>query len=788
LNSNKYNFELQYHGFCWDADEDTFSAEEMAMIIDAEVDNDNVPNNHLLNGYEYCHTVEDEAPYCSFNLIDANSWQYRTIICEENVGDKIDISVATWENDDDGFQDFACRYESQSLNNTDGTDDDDAYGFFNFQYTFSESDIDNYYTVPIPNFKPISLSNNSSIYYSVVWRYFNGGSNNPLDFGSINIGDSKSHINSNRDRSSELVANGRGIHCFNLYYLNKKVFYKFTTQAKSHISIGTDNSNFDPYITLYNSDASTVIGSDDNSGSGSNPVITMNNLSAGTYIIEVSAPADDGGQFELFLESTSVEPPSNDDCANPITLTQYATCNPQMFSSLGATESEPSCNNGIADDDVWFEFTATTSEAKIIVEGDDFYDPVIQVYNPAAIYCSSAPLSHCVDETSSGGSEFYSLQNLTIGDVYTLRVYDYSSSPTDNNTFNICLTDFTIPSNDERTNPINLNHNSFCNSILSNTKGASDSNALGCSTGDSDDDVWFRFNAQNSSAIIRITGLENFDAVFDVYNELNYNNGPITPCIDYAFSGEEEAVRLDDLSVGDSYLIRVYSYQMTSMSSIIEGQNFVICVSFPKNPPINDECNGAIRIPHMQNAEPISFNSFGATQSIEACNNNGDADDDMWFRFEANSPNATIQAVGIGMYDPVIELYFASTNIFCSTNPIECINNNGSGGTEELHIAGLTIGEEYAYRIYSFGHLSFEHAYFTTCVYNGPSNPVCANNISISGNQYSDHIKAKESIISDQSIIFSADVIYDASDSIVLNPDFEVANEASLQIFLDGCN
>ena len=134
-------------------------------------------------------------------------------------------------------------------------------------------------------------------------------------------------------------------------------------------------------------------------------------------------------------------PPENDNCdqATVITPNSDSSCTESASGNLvGATPSpEGNTCGGSADDDVWFEFTATSENHAITIYNivgntQDLYHVLYegsQCDDLTQIYCSDAN-----DSVANG---------LTIGDTYSIRVYSYTAALLDYLTFDICV--YTIP-------------------------------------------------------------------------------------------------------------------------------------------------------------------------------------------------------------------------------------------------------------------------------------------------------------------------------------------------------
>lgn len=118
--------------------------------------------------------------------------------------------------------------------------------------------------------------------------------------------------------------------------------------------------------------------------------------------------------------------------------------------------------------------------------------------------------------------------------------------------------------------------------------------------------------------------------------------------------------------------------------------------------PINDECASAISITPSPagsgTCTTTSGTTFGATASTQAvCA--GQADDDVWYSFVANSTNHQVTVDGVANFNAVIQVFSVS----CAGSSIVCTNATGNDGIETSSLTGLTIGTTYFVRVYHNG-------------------------------------------------------------------------------------
>lgn len=116
-------------------------------------------------------------------------------------------------------------------------------------------------------------------------------------------------------------------------------------------------------------------------------------------------------------------------------------------------------------------------------------------------------------------------------------------------------------------------------------------------------------------------------------------------------------------------------------------------------PPANDDCSGAIL---LNAASSVSATTKSATQSLPAasCNSaTGNANDDVWFKFIAESGNTTITLTPDLAFDGVINAYAGSCS---SLIDIGCADEGVDGETETLTLSGLISGQTYYFRVYGY--------------------------------------------------------------------------------------
>lgn len=304
----------------------------------------------------------------------------------------------------------------------------------------------------------------------------------------------------------------------------------------------------------------------------SDPTTTLSvtGLSYGTtYYYRVLASNGCPSAYKSGFVTTSI---TNDNCATAIALpvNTTSTClTSTNGTTYGATQSQAGCS-GVADDDVWYKFTATATSHTVTVTPISINDIVFQVFNNS---CAGANLG-CVDSTNSYSTESYTFSGLTVGNVYYVRIYSFSSAVSSQGNFNICVTTPVAPTNNDCSGALALTVNSTTTCVTSSngtTLNATQSQ-VGCA-GTADDDVWYKFTATAVSHKVTVTPNTMSNVVFQAFSGTCAGLTSLQ-CINATSGSGIESSTFSGLTVGATYYIRVYSFNNGSGNG-----SFSICVT-----------------------------------------------------------------------------------------------------------------------------------------------------------------------------------------------------------------
>ncbi|MBL7746319.1 MAG: lamin tail domain-containing protein, partial [Chitinophagaceae bacterium] len=261
---------------------------------------------------------------------------------------------------------------------------------------------------------------------------------------------------------------------------------------------------------------------------------------------------------------------------------------------------------GTPDDDVWFSFTATTSQQNITVRGGSGYNPVVQLFSDQGITSIA-----CVNATGAGLTEVINATGLTPSSVYYVRVYHAgtgaSQAPALGTTtaaagmpdFSICINEVVPPpANDDPCGAVPLTVNSTCtpysdNNLPSNTSflTATNTTVFGvitptCTGAGTVNDVWFSFVAPASgTANIDVVPVSGVNPAIQLYSSTGTCPSTLvltpTGCVNGGGTGVTEQTIASSLTPGDTYYIRVYQHPSGIGGAPVSNSQFSICVYAP---------------------------------------------------------------------------------------------------------------------------------------------------------------------------------------------------------------
>jgi len=430
-------------------------------------------------------------------------------------------------------------------------------------------------------------------------------------------------------------------------------------------------------------------------------VLTVGGLEVGvTYYVRVYSYTDTPQEttFDICV-GTPPGSPANDECENAINLTVSPNyiCETVTTATLqSATDSGLPTEEGNANDDVWFSFTAVAETHRVKldnIEASDWggYDLVIEVMEGD---CGGTIIE-------SNNSQSVVIAGLVPEMVYYVRVYSYTSTPVDT-TFDICIgTTPDAPANDECSDAVVLvpSSSATCATPVTGTLQSATNSGLVSPVGTADDDVWYSFVATSTNHLISLDNVEGdiTDLVFQVLE--GQCDGQTS-----LLASDPDVALVNNLEIGATYYIRVFSYGSDNDADTV----FDICIG-TITAPANDECDAAVALTvneGMNCAATTSGTLAYATDSGTATTT-GTADDDVWYSFTATSETHKVSAFNVegSTSDLVMEVFEGQ----CGGLLVK------SSDPETFTLTELSVGTVYYLRVYSYGD-GLEDTTFDLCV------------------------------------------------------------------------
>lgn len=266
-------------------------------------------------------------------------------------------------------------------------------------------------------------------------------------------------------------------------------------------------------------------------------------------------------------------------------------------------------------------------------------------------------------------------------------------------------------------------------------------------------DQWFSFTAQVENQLVDaetpdLGGFQGVGAVVEVYdacggNIIGCGNPQNINALGFVIiQAGLTRVNLENLTIGDDYLVRVYPYGDTVPDPGTDA--FTLCIKAAPIAPNNDTCANAIELFPSDSCMATAGTLDGATQGSDTAScgtENSGSTFDAWYTFNATESTQIINVTPTSSSDlaPVIELWDA-----CGGNVIDCSTPTifpfigAIPGPNTLTVNNLDTTKDYLIRIYHFGDNAALNSNFDVCVTNAPpapANDTCSNALVLDVNE-----------------------------------------------------
>lgn len=393
--------------------------------------------------------------------------------------------------------------------------------------------------------------------------------------------------------------------------------------------------------------------------------------------------------------------PDNDDCTNATLLTVGGTCSMLSYTSVEATSEgpEPAPSPGCGfyqGGDVWFKVVVPASGALRIERTNGTLNAQYALYsgtcgNMEVITCAQLDAARTIHRPDLAGQEVY------------IRVWGYNTP--NGGTFDLCVWEPDIPSNNYCSDAINLTVGQTCameafTCVYATADTTSNTPSPGCGFYQGGD-VWFTFDMP-ASGELRIERLNtDGNAQYAVYDG-TCGSFSVLDCAQ--LDGERTLVLPDQ--AGQTLYLRVWGYNSA------EGAEFEICLWDPPIPE-NDLCANAIALPVGDSCLLSPFSSLYATSDSSGTAQSPGCGfyqgGDVWFTVEMPVTGILHIERQNTSGNAQFALYEGTCGNF--SNVIDCAQLSSEMQINNPALAGETV------YLRVFGYNSEEGAEFEFCAY-----------------------------------------------------------------------
>lgn len=396
---------------------------------------------------------------------------------------------------------------------------------------------------------------------------------------------------------------------------DKDVWFYFRTNTTRNFDVSLCGSSFNTTLGVFEGCGGPMIACNDQGGACINPdsselteVLLTQNVD---YFFRVAGVGSTTGSITVVITPSQLASPSNDECANAISLSEGVTATGNNFDATdsGAPRCEGSDHN-----DVWFHYQPAADQLATISLCDSDFDTTLSLFDA----CGGNEIA-CNDQNGTCPSNQSSLDcvPLTGGQDYYLRVAGYHGQE-GNISILVDTAACVVPVNDDCANALPL---TVGVPATGSTLAASVSAPAGCSVNDIYD-VWYSYTPATDSLMdISLCG-SSFDTTLNVYAgcaglQIACNDdNPV--CANYAS-------RLDCIPMtgGTTYLIRVAGWEEAR-------GNYVLDITQSDcTPPVNDSCANAL--PIVDGVAVVGSTAGASGEIVSTCG----TDDyyDVWYAY-----------------------------------------------------------------------------------------------------------------------------------------------------------
>ncbi|GGD34708.1 DUF7619 domain-containing protein [Flavobacterium orientale] len=494
------------------------------------------------------------------------------------------------------------------------------------------------------------------------------------------------------------------------------------TASYSVVSDCANGDQFNVVTTIANMGSASSITITSNQGGFSQVVtapgtVQFGPFPNGTPVVITSQNTTDPNCFSNSQTLTqSFCPASNNLCANAVSVTCGTTVSQSTVGATIAGAPSFTCGTSPGAGGLWYSYVGTGDIATMSLCNSS-YDTKIQVLTGScgAFTCVAGNDDFC-------GSRSQVTFVSTLGTIYYVYVYGYSTSQ-GAFTLNVsCEAAPTPPANDacENATQLTVNTNTSCALATPGTiTGATPSPQPNTCVGTTNDDVWFQFVATQPSHVIE---LSNISGSTTNLNHAVFTASNTTGCTDLTllYCSDPNTSTAQNLTPGQIYYIRIYSSGNTPFQTV----SFDVCVRELPPPPANDSCTNAQVLPVNSDTTCTVTSSAilsGATPSQQTNTCSGMSNADIWFEFTATHEAHILTLSNI--VGSIQNLDHAVYSAISTTSPCNDLTLIYCSAPNDSFHTSYVVGQTYYLRVYAVADNPSGTATFDICI-TTPNTPI----------------------------------------------------------------
>ena len=441
------------------------------------------------------------------------------------------------------------------------------------------------------------------------------------------------------------------------------------------------------------------------------------NLAAGTYFLIVdSRPLPNCVAYTVTVAPFVFLP--GDNCNNAIAITPGATCTPVSGSVAGMTQTIPAGTcGGTANDDVWYSFVATNTTHVVTLDAD--FDAVLEVRSGA---CNGTNLA-CADNNFLAGIEEVTVNGLTVGATYYVRLWAWSAAVAATPGFDLCVSEPPppIPGDDCATAFVIA-------SVPATVSGSTDLfadtyNSVCPFTSTGGRDVVYSYTPTSNEVINASLCLGTTDYDTKLYVFLNDCNSAAIACNDDACANPPlfasafiSSINGLSVTAGNTYYFVVDGFSGGDFG------DYTLELSIAPQPPANDDCANAIALTGCNSSiSGTTLSATGSDSPLDNCGTASNTSPGVWYTVQGWGGGITAGLCGSTTADTKIAVYSGSCGAFT------CVGGNDDGcGPQSFVSWTSTLGTTYYIYVFAFGATTeYDFVLEVTC---GDNAQTCVDN------------------------------------------------------------